>query len=167
MLWWLLQQLCRLWCWALHYFSFIYTSSAKHKYNMKMTILLCWVLLDLALIRLHKWKSSENVQAQRLTSRGYSDQTAKSTTLVPPRRAIEPVVSVVHGLQSTLRKIASEIHNQKERECSRLVVYGVAFGGSYANWLTNSTKPFNETLVDTILRKHDRCFLTFCPGGKY
>lgn len=60
-----------------------------------------------------------------------------------------------------LNLLSKQIKTQKELECSQLIVYGVAFGGSYIRWLTGRSIRANKTHVHMLLKKHSRCFITF------
>jgi hypothetical protein len=62
---------------------------------------------------------------------------------------------------SYLSQLSKQIKSQKEFECTRLVVYGVAFGSTYINWLTGRRIQSNQSHVEMLLKKHNHCFLTF------
>jgi hypothetical protein len=67
-----------------------------------------------------------------------------------------------------LYDLSEQLRSLKEKECSSLIVYGVAFGEQYTHWLTRQqgdTKgvPYqrNAEQVQELLRLHGPCFMTF------
>ena len=69
-----------------------------------------------------------------------------------------------------LHHLSEELRTLKEKECSSLLVYGVAFGEQYTHWLTRqqgdaSTDdlPYkmNPEQVQRLLQLHGPCFVTF------
>ncbi len=75
-----------------------------------------------------------------------------------------------------LHDLSQQLRALKEKECSSLIVYGVAFGEQYTHWLTrqqadptDDDQPPDENVpfkmspeqVQQLLQRHGPCFITF------
>jgi hypothetical protein len=55
-----------------------------------------------------------------------------------------------------LTKLREHLLEKKGKECSKLAIFGVAFGDKYESMMMN-----NQTVIEEMHKKHGKCFFTF------